>query len=105
MFEEQRQSSKLLEPRSFDVCKNTAIPMIVMLVHSKVDTESNDCRKVLENNRDANGMLIMMWKGAGFFHKDKCKFIDLFIQSISRLCYVSQLYSRTKEQKESSGVI
>ena len=40
-----------------------------------------------------------------FSCKDGWKFIDPFTQSISGLCQMSQLYPRTKEQKESSGVI
>jgi len=70
MFEEQRQISKLLEPGSFDVCKNAAALMIVMLGHSEVDievsdvgmktVESDDCRGVSTNNGDANGMLAIM---------------------------------------------
>jgi len=94
--------------------KNAAAPIIVMLDCSEIDMEvsdagmetvkSNDCKGVSEDNRDANGMLAMTQKGARFSHKDGWKFIDLFIQSISKLCRVSQLYPRTKEQKESSKV-
>ena len=67
MSKEQIQSSKLLKPRSFDVHKNTVLLMIVMLGHSELDTEvsdagietmeSNDCRGIPRNNRDANGVL------------------------------------------------
>jgi len=67
MSEEQRQSSKLWEPRSFDARKNATAPMIAMLGHSELDmevsdagietTESNDCRGVFKKNRDANGVL------------------------------------------------
>ena len=67
MSEEQRQSSKLQEPRSFYVCKNAAAPMIAMLGHSELDmevldagmetAESNDCRRVPKKDRYANGML------------------------------------------------
>jgi len=56
MSEEQRQSSKSLEPRSFDAYKNTIALMIVILGHSELDTEvsdtgieaaeSDDCRDV-----------------------------------------------------------
>ena len=42
MSKEQRQSSKLLEPRSFDAYKNTTAPMIAMLDHSKIDIEISD---------------------------------------------------------------
>jgi len=60
----------LLEPRSFDVCKNTAAPIIAMLGHLEVDTEVlnvgieimefNGCREMLGGNRVANGILAMM---------------------------------------------
>jgi len=70
MFKEQRQSSKLWELGSFDVCKNVAAPMIVMLGRSELDTEvsdagmetteSDDCRGVSKKDRDANGILATM---------------------------------------------
>ena len=114
MSEEQRQSLKLWESRSFDAHKNAAAPMIVMLGHLELDTEvsntgmetteSNDCRGVSKKDRDANGVLAAMREGARFSCKDGWKFINPFTQSISGLCWVSQLYPRTKEQGESSGV-
>ena len=62
--------------------------MIAMLGHSEVDmkvsdagmetTESDDCRGVLGNNRDANSMLAMTGEGVRFFCKDRQKFINLF---------------------------
>ena len=107
MSEERRQSSKLWEPGSFDVRKNAAAPMIVMLGRSELDmevsdagmetTESDDCRGVSKKDGDANGVLATTRKGARFSCKDRQKFIDPFTQSISRLCQVSQLYPRTKE--------
>ena len=67
MSKEQRQSSKLWEPRSFDAHKNAAAPMIAMLGHSELDTEvsdagmetaeSDDCRELFKKNRDANSVL------------------------------------------------
>ena len=70
MPEEQRQSSKLLEPGSFDVCKNAAAPMIVMLGCSELDmevsdvsietVESDDYRGVSKKNRDINNVLAVM---------------------------------------------
>jgi len=66
--------------------------------------ESDDCREVSRKDRDANDVLAAMREGARFFCKDGQKFINSFTQLISGLCRVSQLYSRTKEQKESSGV-
>ena len=67
MSEEQRQSSKLLELGSFDVCKNAVTPIIVMLDYLELDmevldvgmetAESNDCRGLLKDNRDTNGVL------------------------------------------------
>ena len=54
--------------------------MIVMLDHSEIDievldagmktVESNDCKGVLEDNRDANGVLATTQEGARFSHKD-----------------------------------
>ena len=59
----------MLEPRSFDMCKNTAAPMIAMLGHLELNTEilavgmetakSGDCREVSKDDRDANGVLAM----------------------------------------------
>jgi len=66
--------------------------------------ESDDCRGMSKKDRDANGVLAAMQEGARFSCKDGQKFIDPFTQSISRLCQASQLYPRTKEQEESSGV-
>ena len=103
-----------MEPGSFDVCKNAAAPMIVMLGRLELDmevsdtgietAESDDCRGVFKKDRDANGVLAVTQEGARFSCKDGWKFIDLFTQSISGLCQASQLYPRTKEQEESSGV-
>jgi len=96
------------------VCKNAAAPMIVMLDYSELDmevsdagmetVESDDCRGVSRKDRDANGVLAVTQEGARFSCKDRWKFIDLFTQSISELCWASQLYPRTKEQEESSRV-
>ena len=67
MSKEQRQSSKLWEPRSFDVYKNATAPMIAMLGCPELDTEvsdagmetteSNNCRRLSKRNGDANGVL------------------------------------------------
>ena len=88
MSEERRQSSKLWEPRSFDACKNAAVPIIVILGRPELDmevsdagmetTESDDCRGVSKKDRDANGVLATMQEGARFFCKDGWKFIDPF---------------------------
>ena len=88
--------------------------MIAMLGRSKLDievldvgmetAESDDCRGESKKDGDANSVLAVTWEGVRFFYKDGQKFIDLFTQSISGLCWVSQLYPRTKEQEESSGV-
>jgi len=85
-----------------------------MLGHSELDmevsdagmesAESDDYRGVSRKDRDANGILAMIRERVRFFCKYGQKFIDLFTQSISRLCQVSQLYPRTKEQEESSRV-
>ena len=96
MSEERRQSSKLWEPRSFDACKNTAAPMIVILGHLELDMEvsdadmetmeSNDCREVSKKTGDANGVLATTREGVRFSCKNGQKFINLFTQSISELC-------------------
>ena len=67
--------------------------------------ESNNCRGMSRNDRDANSMLATIWKEARFSYKDEWKFINPFTQSISGLYQMSQLYSRTKEWEESSEVI
>jgi len=105
---------KLLEPKRFDVYKNAAVPMIAMLGCLELDMkisdtgmetmESDDCRRMSRNNRDANGLLAAIQEEARFSCEDEQKFIDPFVQSISGLYQVSQLYSRTKEQEESSKV-
>jgi len=97
------------------VHKNAIAQMIAMLGHLELDTEvsdvgmetaeSNNCREMFRRDRDANGVLAAMQEEVRFSCKDGQKFIDLFTQSISGLCWVSQLYPRTKEQEESSGVI
>jgi len=99
MSEEQRQSSKLWEPGSFDTCKNAVAPMIAMLGCPELDAEvldagmetaeSNDCRGMSKKDGDANGVLAVMREGARFSCKDGWKFIDPFTQSISGLCWVS----------------
>ena len=114
MSEERRQSSKLWEPGSFDACKNAAAPMIAMLGRSELDmevsdagmetTEFNDCRELSKKDGGTNGVLAATQEGARFSCKDGQKFIDPFAQSIRGLCWASQLYPRTKEQEESSGV-
>jgi len=79
----------LWEPRSFDACKNAAVPMIAMLGHPELDTEildagmetveSDDCRGESKKDRDANGVLAVTREGARFACKDGWKFINPFI--------------------------
>jgi len=88
MSEEQRQSSKLWEPRSFNICKNTVVPIIAMLGCSELDMEvsdagmetmeSNDCRGISKKDGDANGMLAAIQEGVRFSCKDEQKFINPF---------------------------
>ena len=66
--------------------------------------ESNNCKGMSRSNENTNGVLAITQEGARFSHKDKQKFINPFTQSISGLYQMSQLYLRTKEQKESSKV-
>ena len=57
----------MLEPGSFDVCKNITALMITMLSYLELDmeisdvgmetVESNNCKGVSRRNRDANGVL------------------------------------------------
>ena len=78
-----------------------------MLGHSELDMEvsdtgmktigSNDCREVSRKDKDANGVLAVIWEGVRFSCKDGQKLINLFIQLISGLCQTSQLYPKTKE--------
>ena len=70
MSKKQRQSSKLLELRSFDVHKNAVALIIAMLDCLEVDmevldvgiktTDSDDCREISRNDRNANGILATM---------------------------------------------
>jgi len=76
---------KLLEPRSFNTCKNAVAPIIVILDHLEVNIEisnigieivkSDDCREVSENDRDTNSVLAITWEEARFSCKDGWKFI------------------------------
>ena len=96
MSKEQRQSWNLLGPGSFDVYKNAAMLMMAILGHWEIDIEisnigieimeSNDCREMLGDDRDANSVLAMMWEGVRFFCKDGWKFINPFTQLISGFC-------------------
>ena len=114
MSKGRRQSSKSWKPGSFDAHKNAAAPMIAMLCHPELDTEvsdagmetaeSDNCRGLSKKDGDANGVLATTQEGVRFSCKDGWNFIDPFTQSISGLCQASQLYPRTKEQEESSGV-
>ena len=97
----------MLESKSFDIYKNAIVLIIVILGYSEVNTkisskgmetaESDSCREVSGNNRGTNRVLAAVQEETRFFHKDKWKFINPFTQSISGLCWVSQLYPRTKE--------
>ena len=78
----------MLEPRSFDVHKNTAALIIVMLGYSELDMEvsdtgmetmeTNNCRGMSRDDRDANNVLAMMQERARFSYKDVQKFINPF---------------------------
>jgi len=88
MSKEQRQSSNLLKPRSFDVYKNAIEPIIAMLGCLEIDTEvldtsmeavkSNECKEMSGDDEDVNGVLAVIQEEARFFYKDRQKFIDLF---------------------------
>ena len=88
---EWRQSSKLLEPRSFNVCKNATAPIIAMLGHSEIDMEvsdagmetieSDDCREISRDDRDTNSVLVTTQERARFSCKDRQNF--MFIDSFT----------------------
>ena len=71
----------MYEPGSFDVCKNIVAPMITILDHLELDTEISDTsmktvesdnyREMSRNDRNVNGMLVLMYKGVRFFCKDE----------------------------------
>ena len=85
---EQRQSWNLLESGSFNIYKNTVVLIIVILGYLKINTEvldtgmktagSDDCREILEDNKNGNSMLAIIQKRARFSHKDGQNFINLF---------------------------
>jgi len=60
-----------------------------MLSHLEVNMEvlstsmrtmgSDNCRELSGDNGDTNGVLAMIWEGAGFFCKNRQNFIKLFI--------------------------
>ena len=60
----------MLKLRSFDICKNTVVPMIAMLDCSEINievsnsgvetAESDDYREMSEDDGDTNGMLTIM---------------------------------------------
>ena len=70
----------MLNPRSFDVYKNTAVLMIVILGCLEVNTEVSDIgietaesdgyREVLEDNGNTKNILTIIQEGARFSHKD-----------------------------------
>ena len=70
----------MLELGSFDIHKNAVALIIAMLDYLELDMEvsntdletmeSNDCREVSRNDRDANGMLAIIQEGARFSYKD-----------------------------------
>jgi len=83
MSEKQRQSSKLLEPGIFYVCKNAATPIIAMLGCLELDMEIsdagmetmefNDCRGMSRKDGERTEMLMVCWlqyeKGQDFSEK------------------------------------
>jgi len=61
---------KIMEPRSFYVCKNAVVPIIAILDCLELDMEvsdigmetvkSNDCKRMLRTDRDASDMLAII---------------------------------------------
>ena len=70
----------MLNPRNFDVYKNTAVLMIAMLGCSEVNTEVSDIgietaesdgyREVSEDNGNTKNILAIIQEGVRFSHKD-----------------------------------
>jgi len=56
MSKEQRQSLKLLEPRSFDVYKNIVAPVIAILGCLELDMEVSDAGMETVETDDCKGM-------------------------------------------------
>ena len=87
--------------------------MIVILGHPELDTkvsdagmettESNDCRVMSRNNGNANSVLAITHEGVRFSYKDRWKFINLFIQSISGLCQRVRPINRQKIPVDTRG--
>ena len=88
MSKKWKKSWNLLKSGSFNICRNTIVPMIAILGCSEIDkkvldvgietVESDNCKEVLENNRDANSILAVILKRARFSYKDRWNFINLF---------------------------
>jgi len=63
------------------MCKNATVPIMVILGYLKIDLEVsdadmetakfNDCRGMLGNNGDTNGVLATIQEGARFSCKDR----------------------------------
>ena len=57
----------MLDSGNFDICRNAAVLIIIMLGHSKIDIEVSDigietieinnCRELLKDNKNTNGIL------------------------------------------------
>jgi len=75
-----KSKDRVQEPRSLNIYKNAAAPIIVMLGHPELDTEvldagmetteSNDCRGMSRKNRDTNGILAAIREEVRFSCKD-----------------------------------
>ena len=64
---------------------NITVLMIAILGHLEIDTEvldtdmeTNNCREISEDDRDANSVLAMTQERARLFYKNRQKFINLF---------------------------
>jgi len=70
MSKKQKQSWNLLKPRSFDMYKNIAVSMIIILGHLEVDTKilnidmkiirSNNYKELLDDDENVNSVLVTM---------------------------------------------
>ena len=77
------------------MCRNATAPIIVMLDHLELDmkisdmgmetVKSNNYKWISRDDGNTNNVLAAMQEGVRFFCKDRWKFINPIVQSISRL--------------------
>ena len=103
----------MLEPRSFDTHKNATVLMLTMLGCSELDieisdtsietVESNDCKGISKDDRNANGVLAMMQKKQDFPIKmDRSLLTHLssqLVDCVRQASCIQELKSRKNQAK------